>query len=404
MWRASAWGACDVHCGPLGSGTRSRTVFCADRDTLAVAPESACLASDEAGDKLPATEACDPAASRCDGTFYFATGPASACSAPCGGGLAMRTVTCFSGDGTAQGSFDPCLSSGLAPPSTAVPCNTGSCYSTRVGEYSDCSQTCGVGGLKTRSVACMYRGTTKVDVSECTSAGVVVPPTQVACNEQPCPDVFCVDNDCNGHGTCRSTQARCECADAWKGTYCETPPACSTGEVYDITGGCCAGTLNATGHCCVGGTIDEETGACCPPGFTALDNCGRCAQPGAIPNVILDNHGVCCAWDAVDASGECCDQGLDACMVCGGQGMCPRRQSLVLVSGTHTSVNGLQSSDAVVNLAAAIRARLLLLAGSSEALQVLGTTVNPNAGRRLVRCCCCDVVCGAATMSVCVCV
>ena len=130
--------------------------------------------------------------------YEWVTGPVSACSATCGGGIATRTVSCVNAATGAMVDAINCDQTTMPP--YQLPCNMQACPSPpqwMTSDWSVCSATCG-GGVQTRSVACMQNGAPVV-VTLCTDPQ---PPYTQNCNTQACappptvvPRVDCASPD-----------------------------------------------------------------------------------------------------------------------------------------------------------------------------------------------------------------
>lgn len=348
-WATSAWSACSAGCGPSGSGQQLRSVWCVNDHTLAAVGDSHC-----AGQTAPTvSQDCSPEAPSC-ASYHFEPSEWGACSVECGGGVASRQVTCYLGT-TPQAGHSACIAAGLSVPTTTRACGMVPCYDWRVSAWGECSKACASAsgtGFHTRDVSCIRRRDgAVVDAGLCKRAGSGTGHTLATtrrCNADACAAVFCTGNVCNHHGTCNATALRCVCDDGWSGEYCGTPPNCSSGQVFDVSGNCCAGVLSPNGTCCSSGTIDAS-GVCCDASMSALDGCGRCADPANTPAVITDAGGTCCAVSAVAEDGLCCvDLPLDACRVCGGRDLCRTTHVLTLTSATVALDNATAMLGAVV--------------------------------------------------------
>ncbi|XP_069766264.1 A disintegrin and metalloproteinase with thrombospondin motifs 7-like isoform X2 [Narcine bancroftii] len=105
----------------------------------------------------------------------------SECSTTCGLGAIWRTVQCSSGtDSDCEGTKRP------AP---ARRCYIRPCSAWRVGNWTKCSKNCG-GGVKIRSVQCInIRERRPLRPFHCQPV-LHKPPTSVACNSKPCMDWY----------------------------------------------------------------------------------------------------------------------------------------------------------------------------------------------------------------------
>lgn len=115
-------------------------------------------------------------------TYSWYQGGFNACSKPCGSGVQTQTVECRDqNEVVVADSF----CTGPKPP-TSRACNVQSCpgtYAWNIGEYGDCSKTCG-GGTKTRAVICQNQNGSNVADSLCPQPK---PATSASCNNDDCP-------------------------------------------------------------------------------------------------------------------------------------------------------------------------------------------------------------------------
>lgn len=115
-------------------------------------------------------------------TYSWFTSDYSMCSKACGGGEQVRTVECRRQDGVTVADN---LCSGTKPASVRS-CNVQACagtYTWNIGEYGNCSQTCG-GGTQTREVICQNQSGQTVNDNNCPTPK---PATSRSCNLDPCP-------------------------------------------------------------------------------------------------------------------------------------------------------------------------------------------------------------------------
>lgn len=124
---------------------------------------------------------CDNSSS----TYSWDISSWSTCDKACDGGTQTRTVVCKDKDGVVN-------PDGRCPgskPATSQMCNAQACtsdYTWLIGDWSNCSATCG-GGDRNRSVICKYKdGTTATD-DKCSTPK---PTTQEACNTNTCPKTY----------------------------------------------------------------------------------------------------------------------------------------------------------------------------------------------------------------------
>ena len=171
-WNIGPYGTCSETCG---GGTASRAVRCQSNNGTFVG-DANCTEV-----KPQTTTSCNPEA--CPEVYNWVPGTPGACSQPCGGGTATRSVTC-------QDAQFNVVNSNLcteARPDTTVSCNTQSCnftYTWSPGSYGTCSETCG-GGIQTRSLGCLRNDGMFVAHSFCPSDNT--PDIARACNTNACP-------------------------------------------------------------------------------------------------------------------------------------------------------------------------------------------------------------------------
>lgn len=107
------------------------------------------------------------------------------CDKACGGGTQTRTITCKD----KQGNVNP---DGRCPgkkEETSRMCNAQECtsdYSWLIGEWSDCSKTCG-GGTRSRSVLCKYKDGSTENDTRCPGNK---PVTTEECNKGVCAKTY----------------------------------------------------------------------------------------------------------------------------------------------------------------------------------------------------------------------
>ncbi|KAK9845882.1 hypothetical protein WJX81_005075 [Elliptochloris bilobata] len=326
LWYASTWvgpwGDCGASCG---GGWQARPLLCAPAPGLL---GEAWQCAGGGISRVPASQPCQ--AFDCS-DVQWRLNPWQHCSAPCGGGTAVRTALCAAtgsgvglGLGSAQAAADAAAAAAAScaalPPPAAVEaaCNTAACelHVWSVGAWGPCSGNCtGAGGTQNRTVAC-----TEV------SGGTTTPVTAAACSSSPpattqhcgseagacAAEARCGAIGCSGHGICGGDGV-CACAPGYAGAHCEVAPSCPNGMV-DASGACClSGLADAAGGCCAPGSALDGTGLCCSTG--RVDACGVCGGTARA----VDVEGACCASGVLDAQGLCCQAGdVDECGVCGG--------------------------------------------------------------------------------------
>ena len=345
-WALSGWGECSATCG--AGGVQAREWVCTGSRGTARGDPSLCggagalAAAASSAASPPLVRPCDPPALPC-GRFYAATGPFGACSAPCGGGVAARNVSCFDGArGDAPVPLYLCRGAGFHAPPSSRPCNTQACAGGAaafvVGPWGACdARTC----TRSRPVACGGGGGgdggTHIPIGGGGCAGLAVPASAASCGavsagagggpENATAMARCAGRvcglggvDCSARGAC--VRGACVCAAGYSGAACEVDASCGGGRggAFGASGACCAsGVVSVVGACCGGAAPAlDATGGCCGDAAT-LDACGVCGGNGTV----VDAVGACCG--ALDAGGLCCGDGaaaVDACGVCGGVGAC----------------------------------------------------------------------------------
>lgn len=186
-------------------------------------------------------------------------------------------------------------------------CNTTPCnpFSWSVGDWKECSETCG-GGIQSRDVVCIDSSGTNVSIDKCISGNI--PVKERSCNTMPCD--LCLTSVCLGRGTCMD--GACSCDDGYSGNQCSVPSSCQSGVVSSNLKCCKSGVVDKRGDCCKEGAQLDGASECCD---SAVDACGVCGGNSKY----IDMQGSCCEY--VDANGICCQSGiLDECGVCDGVG------------------------------------------------------------------------------------
>ncbi|MDR3737890.1 MAG: hypothetical protein P4L40_02615 [Terracidiphilus sp.] len=158
--------------------------------------------------------------------------------------------------------------------------------------------------------------------------GLVVPATVQSC--PPCS--LCDTTQCSGHGRCSASEG-CVCVSGYTGKFCEQPAACE-GPV-DGRGACCpkGAFLDGAYECC--DTALDNAGLCCAS--NRLNACGVCDGPAT---ALVSTVGQCCPSGVLDAGGLCCNSGvLDSFGVCDGIDATGMQTLSVQVESVSGSVN-----------------------------------------------------------------
>uniref|UniRef100_A0A7N8Y7P8 ADAM metallopeptidase with thrombospondin type 1 motif 20 n=1 Tax=Mastacembelus armatus TaxID=205130 RepID=A0A7N8Y7P8_9TELE len=146
-WKTNRWRECSVTCGV---GVQSRDVYCRLKGTGRV-PEDLC----DAHQRPAVARPCQTA--ECT-HFLWVAGELKECNATCGEGMRSRNVRCM-GPGTTPFPDDYCEP--LSRPPSHQPCKGPPCqYIWIMGEWSQCSASCGV-GYQQRIVSCSMMGSSQ---------------------------------------------------------------------------------------------------------------------------------------------------------------------------------------------------------------------------------------------------
>jgi hypothetical protein len=135
-WRTTPWSECMPNCS---LGMRMRLVWCADKDSKKIVPDSSCNTT-----KPQTMENCT-FLGPCNFTPRWVTGAWSECSRDCGGGVRTRKLSCLRLADGAPVPFDRCREI-FREPHTSEPCNQHACCKTdtyRACKYIVSSRTCG---------------------------------------------------------------------------------------------------------------------------------------------------------------------------------------------------------------------------------------------------------------------
>ncbi|KAK1160876.1 A disintegrin and metalloproteinase with thrombospondin motifs 7-like [Acipenser oxyrinchus oxyrinchus] len=178
FWLYGSWSACSASCG---TGVQRQVVHCLER-IAGIVEERYCD---------PATRPDDKQAScneeLCPARWW--EGEWQKCSASCGDtGLMKRTVLCIQSVGMdEQRALQPSECQHIPRPEAIAHCNREQPCPAQwtVGNWSECSETCG-GGIQRRAVGCSKNTGTDCEPRE-------KPISETTCNPQPCPkrvDIF----------------------------------------------------------------------------------------------------------------------------------------------------------------------------------------------------------------------
>lgn len=182
-----AWGKCSKRCA---TGSRQRSVYCADKSTRRKVPSFNCDHLSKPRD----TEECNTQA--CPARWYISQW--APCSTTCGRGLRTRRVHCVrtQQDGNIEMlDFSECH--GEVPKTVEVCVDQGSCPKWIANEWTECSRTCGEGYQK-RLVECMGMDDNSVDDSKCNEEKK--PINRKLCYNPPCGATWKIDQ----YGGCSS--------------------------------------------------------------------------------------------------------------------------------------------------------------------------------------------------------
>uniref|UniRef100_A0A5F8H6V8 ADAM metallopeptidase with thrombospondin type 1 motif 7 n=1 Tax=Monodelphis domestica TaxID=13616 RepID=A0A5F8H6V8_MONDO len=173
-WRYGAWTKCTVTCG---TGVQRQTVHCVEK-LAGLVEERHCDTLMRPDDRL---KNCSQ--EPCPARWWV--GEWQSCSRTCGpGGLALRTVLCIQSVGLdEQKALRPEDCHPMPKPEVTKSCNEDNpCpASWEVGNWSECSVTCGM-GTHNRPVFCTNDTGTPCDVTQ-------KPISETACSLPPCPQI-----------------------------------------------------------------------------------------------------------------------------------------------------------------------------------------------------------------------
>jgi len=307
-FKPTKWSTCSLSCG---GGISTREVPCMGSDEREY-PASRCLAG---GLREPTKQQpCNT--QKCE-AFTWHVGTYSTCSKICGGGRQVREVVCM---GTSGKKYEDkyCALIGDKPASKRA-CATEPCVDMHwsLSDWDGCSASCG-GGHMMRSVTCL--GTDKKTYSDqdcmdslakrnssLPSSELMKPPTKIACNTQPCRSYYWLSGpwqkcsaSCNGGLQTRDVHCMSSDGERQADSLCTplaTKPSTSqtcalekcpsyqlqVGRWDDCSRSCGGGTQNRTIVCVssrgVRFSIDEMGDRCAsPPAQQRLCNTEPCAS------------------------------------------------------------------------------------------------------------------------------
>ncbi|XP_076351798.1 A disintegrin and metalloproteinase with thrombospondin motifs 9-like isoform X2 [Tachypleus tridentatus] len=173
-WQVMASSKCSSYCG---KGKKFRTVKCLQQKNMFQLQEVADAFCDHTGTRPEDTEECEGPCLK----SYWIFGQWSSCSKSCGGGRWTRTATCVSTAGKRM----PESSCEASKKITLKTCNSEPCPEWKVGNWTQCSVTCGI-GFKTRTVFCQSIIGKVVKKELC---DYKKRPQEIAdCRDQPCQE------------------------------------------------------------------------------------------------------------------------------------------------------------------------------------------------------------------------
>ncbi|PIK62008.1 putative cubilin-like [Apostichopus japonicus] len=238
----SAFTACSTSCG---DGLQYRSAVCMD-DQGASIPSFNCR-----GDPKTDVRACVPANDPCP-SYQYRLGPLSTCSVSCGNGTQSRNVTCVDSE---DNPVNETFCEDISRPEDSLLCNLVECpapvYQIVYGMYTECSATCGA-AIRTRTVSCRDSNGLTVSNNLCG----INSPTQIdVCTFVPCPE-FSVGNygECSvtcGNGTMsRNVTCNDEIGNIVQIEDCglpvpETTAPCATGVECMVQEATCGSTVDA---------------------------------------------------------------------------------------------------------------------------------------------------------------
>ncbi|XP_069692936.1 A disintegrin and metalloproteinase with thrombospondin motifs 9 isoform X2 [Periplaneta americana] len=150
-WKVGEWTPCSATCG---KGKSTREVLCLDSLTNTVLPnDRACtdlkLAAPRKEKECDGDCASDASHDVSKKGQKWRTGPWGQCSKSCGTGYMRRVVLCPPDDGNEGEDCNP-----TDRPVDKILCNIDPCPAWNTGGWSECNESCGVGGYQHRQVRC----------------------------------------------------------------------------------------------------------------------------------------------------------------------------------------------------------------------------------------------------------
>jgi hypothetical protein len=165
VWRASGYSACSATCG---DGKETQSIWCYETIEHVTVDDGYCL--EAVGEGPSTSRVCEVYTEDCN---VYKQGPWSDCSTTCGEGIKTREIECGLVDGQCTGdslSIIPCYSS-------SSECS----FDWLVSEWGQCSATCGM-GEQTRTYTCITGSGHIVEDSECEENVGTAPPTTQSCD------------------------------------------------------------------------------------------------------------------------------------------------------------------------------------------------------------------------------
>ncbi|XP_033642756.1 uncharacterized protein LOC117302896 [Asterias rubens] len=167
-----------------GDGFQTRTIFCQDATTGNSVSESLC----NANTRPASTQSCATGVT-CPVTVSYFLGEFGQCSVTCGVGVQTRSVTCRNNLGEIVNNID-CTNAGLVAPSATQACSVNVACQENIryiaGQLSTCSVTCGT-GIQTRQIFCVNAENRVVANSVCEAANLAPLATELPCIQVACP-------------------------------------------------------------------------------------------------------------------------------------------------------------------------------------------------------------------------